>query len=108
MTDIAQHRATTEPAVMIGIAAAISTGQLDNTDRDVYWPSFEAPPFVTNHECRTPSSFEKSLALSKMSAAQDFWRQIAAIYTSVSSDQEPLGTDFEAVWDTNISQLFES
>lgn len=38
---------------------------------------------------------------------EDFASEIAAVYASLSEGQEPLGKDFETVWDTNVDKLYE-
>lgn len=32
---------------------------------------------------------------------------LAAVYASLSEGQQPLGADFEAVWDANAEKLYE-
>ncbi len=38
----------------------------------------------------------------------DFAREIAEIYAKLLEGQEPLGPEFEAVWDANVRTLYES
>ena len=33
---------------------------------------------------------------------------MAPVYESLLKDQEPLGAEFEAVWDANVGDLYES
>lgn len=37
-----------------------------------------------------------------------FARAIASVFAVLSGGQEPLGEDFEAVWDANVDTLYES
>lgn len=39
---------------------------------------------------------------------QEFARRIAAVYAALARDQEPLGAEFEAVWDENLESLYQS
>lgn len=32
---------------------------------------------------------------------------LANLYTNLAKGQEPLGTEFEAVWDANVAELYE-
>ena len=59
---------------------------------------------------KMPASRRRSIALTHVepSTAQDFGREIAAVYASLSEGQEPLGAEFEAVWDANVADLYES
>ena len=36
-----------------------------------------------------------------------FTREIAEIFDALAQAQEPLGADFAAVWDRNLSDLYE-
>ena len=72
------------------------------------WPDQEEPAYVTTHDRPTSSSSEKSLGLWQPSATGNFGQVIATIYASLLDNQVPLGAEFEAVWDDNLSQLFES
>jgi hypothetical protein len=37
----------------------------------------------------------------------EFPNQIAAVFASLSEGQEPLGSDFETIWDANLDKLYE-
>ena len=45
-----------------------------------------------------------SMAIVGMTAAD----RIAEVYASLAEDQEPLGSEFEAVWDANAATLYEA
>lgn len=42
------------------------------------------------------------------STSSDFVREIAALYAALLEGQEPLGAEFEAVWDANVAELYEA
>ena len=37
----------------------------------------------------------------------EFEAHLAEIYAALAKDQEPLGAEFEAVWDANVDDLYE-
>lgn len=70
------------------------------------WPVRGTPAYLTPRDGPTFSYFEQSLKFS--STAQDFADGVARFYASLLHGQEPLGAEFEAVWDANVADLFES
>lgn len=56
----------------------------------------------------TFSAFEETLISSKDTDIQEFAQEIASVYATLAEGQKPLGREFEAVWDANIEQLYES
>ena len=38
----------------------------------------------------------------------NFYEELAEIYLNLVSNQERLGAEFEAIWDANINELYES
>ncbi len=100
MTERMQYRTTSSTIAVVGVAAAMAMG--------TSWPTPETQAFVTDHNGPTFSFFEASLTLDELSTAQDFGREIATVYASLSDGQEPLGAEFEAVWDANVADLYES
>lgn len=72
------------------------------------WPDQEEPRYVTTHERPTSSSPDKSLRLWQPSATRTFGQAIASIYASMLDNQVSLGAEFEAIWDANVSRLYES
>lgn len=90
-------------AALMGLNAMIAAGHVDRAE----WPELHAPVYVTAHSESTHSS-ELAQTVYKSSDAKDFGQEIAAIYASLSSGQEPLGAEFEAVWDENVAELYES
>ncbi len=86
---------------MVGLTAAMAAGY-------PIWPTPETPSYVTRHDRSTFSFFEKSVAFATPLTAQDFGQEIAAVYALLSEGQEPLGAEFEAVWDKNVASLYEA
>ena len=96
---VKQHTPSATAAAM-GIAAFVAVGH-------PIWPEYEAPTYNTAHSLPTSSVVEQSLVLGTELAARNFGDSIATVYTLLLEDQEPLGAEFEAVWDANASQLYE-
>jgi hypothetical protein len=91
-----QYRAATATAAIVGLNAALAVGQAT-------WPAPE-PLYVTEHSSPSFSFFEVSLNTTN----QDFAKEIASVFAELSKGQEPLGAEFEAVWDDNLDALYES
>ena len=100
MNKVDHLRTTSTNIVGISLAAAMAAS-------DVPWPDHETPPYVTNHILRT-SHFEMLRPQWTPDPTHSFEQTIAAAYASLADSQEPLGAEFEAVWDANVSQLYES
>jgi hypothetical protein len=99
MNDIVQYRAPT--IMFVGLTAALSAGSAN-------WPDPVSPSFGTAHVGPSYSFFEKSLTFAPVSELTDFASQIAEVYAALSEGQEPLGAEFEAVWDANVAILYEA
>jgi hypothetical protein len=84
---------------VIGLSAALAAGTAN-------WPVRDTPAYVTPRDGSTFSYFEKSLKFG--STAQDFADSVARVYASLLQGQEPLGAEFEAIWDANVADLYES
>jgi hypothetical protein len=100
MNEIVRYRTSPATFAVVGLTAAMAASAT--------WPARETPAYLTTHSGSTYSFFEKSLTLAEPSTAQDFGREIAAVYASLSEGQEFLGAEFEAVWDANVASLYES
>ena len=72
------------------------------------WPEQEEPAYITTHDRPTSSSSYQLLGLWQPSATGNFGQLIATIYASLLDNQVSLGAEFEAIWDDNVSQLYES
>lgn len=90
----------TATVAVVGLNAAIAVG-------NAAWPVHE-PVYVTKQNNPTFSFFEASLAGEAKTSWHDFAQDIAAVFASLSEGQEPLGADFEAVWDENMDTLYQS
>jgi hypothetical protein len=84
---------------VIGLSAALAAVTAN-------WPVCDTPAYVTLRDGPTFSYFEKSLKFG--STTQDFADRVARVYASLLQGQEPLGAEFEAIWDANVADLYES
>lgn len=73
------------------------------------WPTQESnykvsqnTPSYSNYIGNLISDYALSVPL------QIFASQIGMIYSALSDGQEPLGSEFEAVWDAHLHELYES
>jgi hypothetical protein len=104
MNEIVQHRTSQSAAgpLVFALSAAMATGH-------VAWPVRDTPIYVVPQTSASYSPFvEQSLILAPQSNSSLFAREIARVYASMSEGQEPLGADFEAVWDANVDSLYEA
>ncbi len=99
MNQIVKSRSIPVNFVAIGLSAAIAAGTAT-------WPARDTPAYVTLRDGSTFSYFEKHLRFGSM--AQDFADGVARVYASLLQGQEPLGAEFEAIWDRNVTKLYES
>lgn len=76
---------------------------VENTE----WPVHK-PIYSTNQSSPTFSFFEASCAAAPKMTVHDFAQEISQVFASLSEDQEPLGSEFEAVWDENLDVLYQS
>lgn len=82
------------------LSAALAAG---NTE----WPVHK-PIYSINQSSPTFSSFKASCAAEPKMTVHDFAQEISQVFASLSEDQEPLGSEFEAVWDENLDVLYQS
>ena len=82
---------------MVGLSAALTAG-------NAVWPHPLPPIVVPIH---TTTSYT-SLIFTPVASVDAFVSQIAEIYAALSEGQEPLGPEFEAIWDANVAYLYES
>ena len=71
------------------------------------WPVHEST-YSMNQSSPTFSFFEASCAAEPKMTAHDFAQEVSQIFASLSDGQEPLGSEFEAVWDENLDVLYQS
>ena len=61
------------------------------------------------HTAGTYSSFvDKAVIVTPKFRRDVFSGEIAKVYAALSEGQEPLGAEFEAVWDANVDSLYEA
>ena len=68
------------------------------------WVQTEPAYFV--NEAVPSISFFRSTSAEVIN--EEFAREIASVFAALSDAQEPLGAEFEAVWDANEESLYES
>lgn len=51
---------------------------------------------------------QERLLIATAQEKEAFAKEIASIYASLAAQQEPLGAEFEAVWDQNTDKLYEA
>ena len=95
MNEIVRSRTVTATAIL-GLNAALAV-----------WP-VDDPIYVTTQSIPTHSFFERSLAGSRAVTLHDCAHEIASIFAFLSEGQEPLGAEFEAVWDRNVDSLYQA
>lgn len=100
MNEIVIPRKMTATAALVGLHAALAVGGEN-------WPAPE-PLYVTTQNKPTYSFFEKSLIIVPSTASHDFAQEIASVFASLSEGQQPLGVEFEAIWDANADALYQS
>jgi hypothetical protein len=100
MNEISFPRSVTATAAIVGLNAALAAGSAT-------WPARESV-YITSQTIPTFSFFETERTAAPETTSHDFAQQIAAIFASLSEDQEPLGAEFENAWDSNIHDLYQS
>jgi len=88
------------------ICAAGALALLSST---VTWPTQEGN-YKIEQDTPSFSFFENSLSTDTQlsQTPQNFTNQLVSIFTKLCEDQIPLGSEFEAIWDANIPELYES
>lgn len=87
---------------VVGMTAAIASSQIQ-------WPAYESPIYSVDRLKSSYSAFTfETLKIQPMYATSIFAQEISAFYNVLTQGQEPLGSDFEAVWDANVDKLYES
>ena len=98
MNKIVHSGKVTASIAIVGINAALAVAT---------WPISE-PTYVTTQDIPTFSFFAKSIEVPKATNSLDFAQEIASIFASLSDGQQPLGAEFEAIWDNNADALYQS
>jgi hypothetical protein len=100
---IAPSRTSTpSPVLIAGLAAAALSGA--SVD---HWQAANTRSYATRQMQSTYSSVAKHIKLSTPPMTSDFNSKLTSIFTSLLASQEPLGSEFEAVWDAHLDQLYE-
>lgn len=94
----------TASAYFLGIAASL-TGA---TGGGEVWATARDRSYITTHAQSTFSTIENAIHLVPQQPTTDFSTEVTSIYTNLLASQEPLGAEFEAIWDANIGQLYET
>ncbi len=91
---------------MEGTATNVGLLMNDSVPQAV-WPVLERPSYTVSGTSSSFSAFDSVLARADMRGRDDFTSAIAAVYATLLSRQEPLGADFETVWDSNTDELYQ-
>jgi len=79
--------------------------------QEAAWPVQDDPVHIVRHQpTASYSTYDYGLFnfVTPRSTSRDFAREIAGLYAGLLEGQEPLGADFEAVWDANVDILYET
>jgi len=87
-------------AVALGVTAAIAS-------EPTAWPQREPTNYTINKVDSTYSYTENWVDFLSFEESGTFANGIAQIYASLLDGQEPLGSDFEKIWDENTGYLYE-
>lgn len=98
MSEITFPSAASATVAVVGLNAALATGT-------VPWPLKEQSYFVK--EATPTISFIDTSSTAEVADAE-FAEEIASVFAALSKGQEPLGAEFETVWDANVDTLYES
>ena len=100
MNEILLPRTATATAAIFTLNAAFTVG-------NAAWPVHK-PIYSTIQSSSTFSFFDVSRAVEPRMSLHDFAQEIAEVFASLSEGQEPLGPEFETVWDENLDILYQS
>lgn len=101
IVDYATSPSSCGTLAVLGITAALATGQLA-------WAVSNQPSYLVADSSSSYSLVEKSLNISGNAIKPDFAAEVANFYSKLMMVQEPLGAEFERVWDENIDSLYET
>lgn len=89
----------TATVALVGVSAALATGQVFGVG--------VVPVYSTSQSDSTYSFVGSSFSNISSTEPHKFDQEIASVYAALSEAQEPLGNEFEAVWDDNLDQLYQ-
>lgn len=87
-------------AAALNAAALIAIAALN-------WPVYERA-YSVDQSVPTHPGPANNYTIAASPKVQSFANQLATIFASISEGQEPLGPEFEAVWDQNLETLYQS
>ncbi len=99
MNNLALSGTVSTTAAILGFNAAIAAGE------DT-WPD-QVQIYVTEQSNPTFSFFEDSVLIIPPTPLHEFANSVANVFASLSEGQEPLGAEFEAIWDENVDLLYQ-
>lgn len=104
MNDIVHFPTTTAATTtaVVDDAVSISADPAPWPTHEFTYKVSQDTPSFSNYIRTLISDYELSVTL------QTFASEIGMIYSALSEDQEPLGSEFEAVWDAHLHELYES
>lgn len=97
MHDITFPRVASATVAIVGLHAVLAASPAE-------WPVKEQTYYLK--EAVPTVSFFKNHAVKV--AVEEFAHQIASVFAALSKGQEPLGSEFEAIWDSNVDILYEA
>jgi hypothetical protein len=100
MIEQLQLPTSTASIALVGFSALLASAPIS-------WPVREEPAYVVPHGISTVGSNKIVVAPVAVPAMQ-FDREIAGVYASLLEGQEPLGSEFEAIWDAHVDSLYEA
>ncbi len=105
MNDIIEsqkHLVTAGTLAIFSVAAAVVIGPIN-------WPDSETPVYNVPQISSSYSSFvDTSLSFAPNLSLSSFEQEVVEIFENLSENQELLGVEFEAVWDSNVDSLYEA
>ncbi|MCY4265713.1 MAG: hypothetical protein OXE78_12795 [Gammaproteobacteria bacterium] len=98
------------PAATVALisVSAILAGSHVSKPKNEIWPFFNTSSYAVAHDERTYSPLEILKSSPTRSIETSFDQKIADVYAMLTEGQESLGAEFEAIWDANVDQLYES
>jgi hypothetical protein len=95
------------PSPTVGILAIVSMSAT-LVAVNVNWPAPARPAYemLDNYSSHPLAGHQHGLPA--LGEQINFAQEISEIYAALSEGQEPLGAEFEAIWDENVDSLYET
>mgnify|MGYP000945778106 CR=1 FL=1 len=109
MSNVFQHHTARTTAGFIPIVVLLNP--VTATMPDVDWPVQDDPAYSVRYQhTASYSTYDCGLFsfVTPPTTISDFAREIAGLYADLLEGQEPLGAEFEAIWDANVDELYET